>query len=432
MANLVRVGTGFSQEKDSKIAAELALTHALSTLGGKPPQLTLVFYSGDFDPYAISAVVKKQLGKLPFVGGSTDAVVYDDRLHTFGIAIACVSSDYLHFGVAGCDNISKNTLAKAKDTIRHAVQAIPLDHYTDAYMAFNRMKKGNITGMIRIPNFFSFVFTRGFQVVRMGNEDLIIDGMNEEVGYYIPLFGGSLGDHMEKVFNQTPYEIYAFHNGKVYRDGLVCAFACTDLLYAHSLEHGYNITNKLGAVTGVANGGFVVTDVNHQNVTDWYASQVGSSKQKFLKNILYHTQKNPVGIPDGFGHIIMRAGGVPFKNYLSYIAPFHENAPVFVMDMVSKPHIMKATKTINGDLHKQLKKHMDPCFTFVTTCSSRRLLLQDDLNKEVAMLKKHLHCPIFGFSSFGEIGSKPASPSHFHHLTINVFTLYDELLTNLR
>ena len=144
------------------------------------------------------------------------------------------------------------------------------------------------------------------------------------------------------------------------------------------------------------------------------------------------TQKNPVGIPDGFGHIIMRAGGVPFKNYLSYIAPFHINAPVYVMDMVSKQHIMNACKVVNEDIRKHINEQVNPAFTFVTTCSSRRLLLKEDLDKEVAMLSKHLHGPIFGFSSFGEIGSKPASPSHFHHLTINVFTLYDKLLTSLK
>jgi len=428
---LINVGLGFSSEANAAVAAKKALDAALKSLK-KKPDLTLVFYSGDFDPYAISAVIKKELGSSPFIGGSTDAVVFGDKLHSSGVGIACLKSDYLHFGIAGCEDISKKTVDKVHGTVRKAVQSIPIDQYTDAYLAFNRVKKGNITGMIRIPNFFCFVLTRGFQVIRMGNEDLIIEGMSDVIGTYIPIFGGSLGDHMEKVFNQTPYEIYTFHNGKVYKDGFVCAFACTDLLYAHSLEHGYTTTNKLAAVTGIQNGGFVVTEMNHDNVVDWYAEQVGTSRGNFLQNILRYTQKNPVGIPDGFGHIIMRAGGVPYKNYLSYIAPFHKNAPVFVMDMVSKKQIMRACPVIIDDMHRHLNEHVDPAFTFVTTCSSRRLLLKEDLDKEVAALSKHLNGPIFGFSSFGEIGSKPASPSHFHHLTINVFTLYDKLLTSLK
>ncbi len=431
MAKYLNAGLGFSQQKNEQDAARDAVRAALKGVR-KTPQLTMVFYSGDYDPYRLSAALKKELGSLPFIGGSTDAVVFDDKLHDFGVAVACLQSEYLHFGIGGCDEVSKDSLKKTQAAVRKAVQSIPLDKYTDAYLAFNRFKKGNVTGMIRIPNFFCFVLTRGFQVVRFGNEDLIIDGMTDVIGNYIPIFGGSLGDHMEKVFNQTPYEIYTFHNGKVYKDGFVCAFACTNLVYAHSLEHGYSATNKLAAVTGIKNNGFVLTEMNHQNVVDWYASQVGTTRQNFLQNILYYTQKNPVGIPDGFGHIVMRAGGVPYKKYLSYIAPFHENAPVFVMDMVSKKHIMNACKIINDDLHKQLKRHIDPAFTFITTCSSRRLLLKDDLSKEVSMLSKHLHCPVFGFSSFGEIGSKPSSPSHFHHLTINVFTIYNELLTNLR
>jgi hypothetical protein len=428
---LLTTGVGFSKNKDSYKAALSAAKDALKQLKGKPPSLSIIFYAGDYrDPKEINKALKEMFKGTEFIGGSTDAVVYEDQLCADGIVVAALQSDYLHFGVSSIDNVSKNPKGLARETIRKAVNQIHLDKYIDSYMAFSRVKKGNVSELIRVPSFFVFTLTRGYMPTKMGNEDLIIDGIGEEIGYYVPIFGGSLGANMDNIFNNTPYNIYTFHSGKIMKDGLVTAFACTGLMYANSLAHGAKPKNNIGFISKTTGGGFVVETINNQPILDWYAKQIGVSKKEFENKLLFYTQKYPLGFPDGYGNIIMRAGGVPHPKGLAYIAPFKENTPVYVMDLENNKELLQANKELLSDVESHVRRKESPALSFVVSCSSRRRVLDPKSSKrELKELNKLSPNPIFGFASFGEIGSKPAEACHYHHLCTNVFNLYDRLLS---
>ena len=427
----ILAGIGLSNAKDAYTAGKEAAVKSLKELGNKKPSLSFVFFAGDYNPYKLSDGLKSVFQNSEFIGGSTDGLIYDGVPVHEGVLAVSIYSDYLHFGIASSDNISKDPKGIAEEIARAAIKKISIDKYLDPYLQFMRMKQVDLSNLIRIPSFFTFVFTRGFQVTKFGNEDDIIEGILDATGQYIPLFGGSLGSYLENVFTGKKYEIFSLHSGKVLKDGLIVAFGVTGLLYAHSAEHGYTKTNKLGYISEVENSGFVVSKVCDENIITWYAKNVGVSEKDFLNKIMYHTQKNPLGFPDGYGNVVMRAGGVPFEGKLSYIAPFKEHTPVFVMDEVSKQKVMNACNTIKKDLDKHLKADYKPALSFVVSCASRRALLGKDIAVELKKLKKTMGCPVFGFFSFGEIGSKPAQACRFHHLTTNVFNFYDKMLFSL-
>ena len=414
---LITTGVGFSKEEDSYKAAKEAATTAMKGLGGKAPKLSLVFYAGKkYKPEQINKALTEVFKGTEFIGGSTDAVIHKDNIYPEGIVIASLYSDYLHFGVASVDNVSKNPKKNAMETIESAVQKIRLDKYIDSYMAFSRVKKGNLTELIRIPSFFVFALTRGYQPTKMGNEDLIIDGIGEKIGYYVPVFGGSLGADMDNVFNNTPYDIISFHSGKIMKDGLVLAFACTGLSYASSIAHGAQPKNKLGYVSEVMEGGFVVSKISGKPIMEWYPENIGISKEEFKKKLLFYTQKYPLGFPDGYGNIVMRAGGVPHPKGLAYIAPLKENTPIYIMNLENNKLLLQSNKELLADMEQHLNGKMTPAMSFVVSCSSRRRVLDPvSSKKELTELNKLSDTPIFGFCSFGEIGSKPAETCHFHH-----------------
>ena len=428
----IQQGIGFSKVKDSYKAGKEAATAAIKGLGGKKPTISFVFYEGPYDPKELNEAFIEVFNGTEFVGGSTDAVIYKTDIVPCGVVVCSLYSEYLHVGVASADNVRKDPYGIAKKTVIEAVRKISVDKYLDSYMQFARMKKGDLTSLTRIPSFFTFLFTRGYEQNNMGNEDIIIQGTADAIGHYIPIFGGSLGNDMDKVFKQEPYEIYTFHSGKIFTDGLAVVFAYSGLAYSNSISHGGEPMGKLGYISKVTGGGFVVQGICDKPIKSWYAETLGIPLKKFESNILFYTQKYPLGFPDGYGNIVMRAGGVPFKDDLSYIAPFKENTPVWVMNIEADKLIVKAPQQIQQDIDEHLGRKIRPFSTFVVSCASRRRVLDPKSSKrELETIAKMSKGPLWGFCSFGEIGARPAETCHYNHLCTNLFNFYSELLTNL-
>ncbi len=434
MGKYITAGVGFSKKDNPKEAAEEAAKKALAMMGKKKPQIAFVLYAGNYDADKLNSVFVKELKKTEFVGGSTDAVIYNGEEYPKGIVVACLQSDYMHFGTASTDNITKNPAELSRKTATEAVAKIPMDKYLDSYMAFSRVKKGSLQGLIRTPSFFVIAFTRGFQLNRFGNEDTIIEGIADATGQYVPIFGGSLGNDMDKVFKNEPYEITTFHSGKVMKDGLVVVFVSTGLVYVNTIAHGAKTTQTQGYISEVKNDGFVVSRINDKPIRDWYAENIGITRKVFDSKVLYYTQKYPLGFPDGFGNIIMRAGGVPYgDDAFMYIAPFKANTPVFLMNVEGDEKLLAANKDIKESIEHHLKKkNLCPAFSFLASCSSRRRILSKEAyKKELAELAKTCDAPLFGFASFGEIGSRPAEACHFNHLCSNILNIYEILLPEI-
>lgn len=431
MGNYVDVGVSYSGLDDSYVAAKEAAEAALTQLKGKKPILTFVFFSGEHDVERLNEGLLEILDGTEFIGGSTDAVIFKDKIYPHGIVVASIYSDYMHVGIASIDGIASNTAKKAGKTIQTAVSNISMDRYTDSYMAFKRVKKGNLAEMIKMPSFFVFALSRGWKNGIVGNEDLIIEGIGKKIGYYIPVFGGSLGSKMENVFNHVPYEIYSLHSGKIMKDALVTAFVSTDLKYSNSISHGAKPTGKVGHITEVIDDGFIVTEIDNKPINKWYAEAVGVSYKEFMKNQFMYTQKYQLGFPDGYGNLIMRAGQIPAKGGLYYIAPMKKDTPVVLMDLSQPKKLMCANKEIFTDMKDYLARNLASEMNFLVSCCSRRRILDSkSFGKELKELNKKAKAPLFGFSSFGEIGSKPAQACHFHHMCTNVFSLYDKFLSD--
>jgi hypothetical protein len=177
MKNNIVTGIGHSTASDSYKAAKEAATAAIKGLKGRKPTISFVFFAGDYDPKEINRAFSEVYKGTEFVGGSTDAVIHESKILTKGVVACSISSDYLHVGVASADNVTADPRGIGKKTMLQAVGKISVDKYIDSYIQFARMKKNDLASLMRIPSFYTFIFTRGYQPTRMGNEDLIIDGV---------------------------------------------------------------------------------------------------------------------------------------------------------------------------------------------------------------------------------------------------------------
>ncbi len=426
-------GAGFSENSDSFTAAKEAASTALDNLVKnckKKPTITYIFFSGNYDVNELSKGLKSILDGTEFIGGSADAVFYKEKTYLKGIVVLSIQSDYLNIGVASSDNVSSDPYKIAKKTIEEALKKISLDKYVDPYLLFTRMKKSDVKWMLKIPSFFVMVFSRGMKLPKMGDETLIIKGIADMIGVNVPIWGGSFGTSLDNLFGGKPYEIYAIHNGKVMKDGLIISVNSCSLLYGNSLAHGCVRTDSLGFVSKVSGNGYVVEEISGENAINWYCKKLKMNKTEFLKNTTTVTQRYPLGIPDVYGNFVIRGGGVHVNGKLAYVAPFIEGWPVYVMNAEPK-NLLKTAKEVTDDIKNYTSKEK-ATVVIAGLCASRRASLGKDLEKELQDIKANLGgAEIVGYSCFGEIGSKPGLPPNFGHLTANIFAFYDEMLHNV-
>lgn len=426
----IKKGMGLSKLNDSFKAGYQAAQKAYKAIGRKPT-LSFVFYSGDYSPYEINQGVKKVLNNSEYVGGSTDAVIFNDKIVRKGVLVVCIFSPFINVGIASNENVSSNPYEVARKTMLASMNKIKIDSNINPLIQFKRMKKGHVQSLIKLPAFYAFVFRRGFKMPKVGNEVDVIKGIEDVIGQFIPLFGGSLGNDLNKVFTNQPYEIYAFHSGKVLKDGIITLLFNSGLVYANSTAHGCKPTEIIGTITGVEKGGYVVSGISGKKPVIWYADQLNITKKEFLDKQQFYTQRYPLGISDGYGSYVMRAGGVPAPDgKMSYVAPLVKGAPVVLMDANTKK-MGAAIDEIKSDIEKNIPK-LTPSLGFAVMCASRRTVLQNKAGTDLKKLRKVFKYPLFGFYSFGEIGSKSGQICRFNHLCINLFNFYDIPLTELK
>jgi hypothetical protein len=430
MAKNINVSVGVSTKTDPYAAGVEAATASLKGLP-KTPTISYVFYAGEYDPYQLSKGLSAVLPKSEYVGGSADSVFFNDQIYSTGVVVVSVQSDYLHVGVASADNVSKAPRKLAKEVIKQALQKVPIDKYVDPYLMFTRMKESPVHWMVKLPSFFIVLFTRGIKLPVMGDEKEIIKGISDVTGLQVPIWGGSFGTDGMKVLRGEKYNITMLHSGKVMQDGLITLFNSSALLYSQSMENGCVPTAKTGFVSKVSSGGFVVEEISNQNVIDWYAQQLNLPRDKFLKDVRFLSQLNPLGVPDLFGGFIIRGGGIPAGNGLAYVAPLTEGWPVYVMQGDAK-HLMNASDQIKDDIQNYVQTKEGPELALTTLCVTRKLVYQKDTIKEIKKLRKNLGAKnVAGFVCFGETGSRPGQQAMFEHVTLNVLTLYDKLMTKM-
>ncbi len=427
------VGSGMSVNTDAYLAAKEAAQQALTSLNGKEPTISYVFFSGNYDPYGLTKGLKEILKDTEFVGGLGGSVIYDDKVIDKGVVVTSIQSDFLHVGVASADGASENAFELAKTVSKEALAKLSIDNYVDPYMQALRLKSGDIRGIVKVPPYYIHVFVNGFKLPKMGEEDKVILGISDIVGRQIPIWGGSFETSLDNIMNK--YEIYSLHSGKVYKDGLIIMFTVTSMLYGYSMAHGAKKTGSLDVVNKTSMGGYVVDEISGQKPVDWYAKKLGMSKKEFVDSAmtLGITQRWPIGMVDNLGNIIVRGGGVPTgpnNESLAYPATVIEGAPIFLMDGDPK-NLFDATDEIVTNIQQYVEETNKPNLILLTSCLTRKNVMKEQFPEDLRRLKKRFGgSTIIGFSTSGEIGSKEGDMASCHHLTNNIFVFYNRLLTS--
>ena len=219
-----------------------AVGEAVSAINGKlvDPDYVLLFSTAGYDSEKVLQEVNRLLPNTKIYGGTSMWGVFSDKgLHKGvkgSLSIMAVSSPKITFGVGGANIDDYDSPVEAgKAAIQNAIK--------------NAGKEGEYPQLVLITG-------------SVGNEEFLLEGIEEVIGWGIPVIGGSSGD------NDLTGKWRQFANDKVYSNGVSLTAIFTDLIISYNYEAGYNSEEEKGVITKAE--GRVIYEIDNKPAAEVY------------------------------------------------------------------------------------------------------------------------------------------------------------------
>jgi len=232
------VAYGYSVKDTETEAVEEAVSMIKTKLA--EPDYILLFSTVGYDSETVLKEVNRLLPNTDVYGGTSMlAVITKDGWHQGdkgSLAMMAISSPKITFGVGGA-NI--DDYVSAKEAGKAAIQ--------DAIK--NAGKEGEYPQLVLITG-------------SVGNEEEVLSGIEEVIGWGIPVIGGSAGD------NDLTGKWKQFANDKVYSNGVGLTAIFSDLKIAYAYEAGYETRKEKGAITKAE--GRIIYEIDNKPAAEVY------------------------------------------------------------------------------------------------------------------------------------------------------------------
>lgn len=389
---IVATGYGWSVKDNENEAVKEAISMVLNGLKDKKPQYLILFSNAAYDSEKVIQEIRKFLPKVQIYGGTSMlAVLTKDGFHQgkkASLAILAISSEKIEFGVGGAD-INKEVSAReaGKKAILQAISKT----------GRNPSKLKELKELEQLPE---LVLMTG----SVGNEEEIINGIEEILGKKIPIIGGSGGD------NDLSGNWKQFANDKIYSNGVALTAVFTDLKINWTYESGYNRTENRGIITKAKER--IIYEIDNKPAAEVYNQWTEGLVDKKLKtggSILAETTFYPLAK-------IIQGKTEPY--YLS-IHPLSINLPeksLAVFTNVEEKEeillmhgnwelLLNRAITIPSKTLKKIKKE-EGYFGIYTYCAGTMLAIPEKEREKMAFLIKNSigDIPFIGTFTFGEQG----------------------------
>ncbi len=423
----VFAGTGISSNDDAYKAGKEAAEMAISQLENHKPTFAFLFvnikYENNFDK--LISGIKSIIGNTPFIGTSTMAgECASEGWLDNSVSIMVLSSDYIHFSTGIGQNVSKNPKKAGVDAAKQAMKNLRMDRMLDSYVMFNAMRKASVNELTKMKPFFFITFIAGNTIKKPGREEEVLLGMQDIIGRFVPIFGGSSSDNWRLKKN------YQFCNGKVYSDSLVTVAIASSLKIGASIKHGFVKKKKSVYVTN--SEGHIVKTLNNKPAAEIWAKTMGVDLKKVmignpLKNSLDISMKKSFGMADFHGNVWLRVAKQPLKDGSMEFYPFVPLGTTLYLMEADKKKAELATKKAIEESRKEAGGDIGAVLVF--SCSLRCLLITKE--KEYEIISKSLKkVPFAGFSTEGEQGYLGYGPTGHHNITIVSIAFGNKLFGN--
>jgi hypothetical protein len=215
----------------------------------------------------------------------------------------------------------------------------------------------------------------------------------------------------------------------------VVCFVVSELYFSYGLEHGYVSTGKSGIITKISENGRMIDEINGKPAIDEYCRLTGISKEQFLKNSFQFLLTQPLCNLDQTGNIypngIMVASNQPTENRFSSLQKCIEGTYFVIGRYDEKKSINSTNMAIEEACTGNKDRNAVIALNF--NCATRRFLLGDKVGQELLAVQdtpSYKDLFLFGYHTFGEIGSKRNQPSRYNTFTSTCLVVFDKLMVD--
>lgn len=355
---MVQTKIGISQEQDAKTAVEQALAGCISE--SQLPDLTIIFFAGDYQLQAVWEACSNVLKGSPFIGGRIAAIFTADQVYQQGVAALSL------YGIS----------ARTKLTALDNEQAYKDGQNVGPALADSSERSGAVLMLPPVGN------------IRIS---ALIRGIYANLGPNFQYFGGGTsGQFTEAGFT---YE------------GLAAALV-KDVYFSHRVGHGWMPFGEPMLVTRAERNR--IYELDGQPAVKRYRDVI---QQVLDQDVDITDHKYQLGIPCGRGEYVVRDVIRVEDQTLVCIAEIPSKSLVSLMT-TSLPALPAIAKRITEEA---LTQHPAPQFAIIFDCCSREHLQKENFRHESQNIYLVLgELPTLGVLCFGAINSPFGVPLYYN------------------
>ena len=388
-SSLIETGCGFSKKAAAREAGMEAARRALESIGRYPVSVVMVFASVRFDPEALIEGIRSAAGPVPIIGASSAGEICDGSQEE-SVVVAALASPYLKVHSAVGRNVSADwraAVAEAADSPYIRPFFSPPGPAGDAFRKNLRREGKSVFGLLFLP---------GATRVHDARSRDILQTLLERSRRLIPFCGGNSADDFRFEKN------HVFHNGRVYRDGMIVAIFETQLQNGMGVAHGFSPSGGKMLVTRAREN--VILEIDHRPADQAFSELAGKPLPELEGKHLTLATGRPFGFQDPYGEFTINVASFFMENGgLKFSQPVVEGAQLTLMD--ADPESMVAAGK------QALQKAMfrggisQPAFALVFSCALRHHILNERTAEEIDGIRGLSgDARVAGFLSFGEQG----------------------------
>ncbi len=354
------------------------------------PEVVIIFFSihYSFEEFftAFYSVIPKE--SVIIWGGTGDGIYSPQGIFNNGISAVGVNSEgKINWTAAICDDINLSSSARARSCIDSVIK--------------------NAESPIKTGVVLSDFINDGVEIA---------DSISSKIE--VPFVGGLTGDDWQ--FKNG----FVVLNGQFYQNVVSFLGLSGEFSFACNCASGWKPIGRVGIVKESDRN--VVKYIDDETAYGFMEEEFGLPPSEAELGVI------PFASYDETGHFFLRTSSkIDMESgFITCFGSIPANTKVQVCNATKQDVIDGAEKCLQDLNLRQIK----PIFGVVVSCGGRKWILQDDIRREIELVKEKFGSdfPFAGFASFGEFGSfmldnEKYTRSYFHNVSFSVLIIGEKI-----